>query len=94
MTEKVKKKIRRRKITDVIVRPQYKKSVKIGAKTTARNDRISTNLSLEPFNGCWVGFGYESDIEPGETIEEAKERVWEEVVNTVHRRCEEIVKEK
>jgi hypothetical protein len=56
-----------------------------------RPDRIIANLSMEPFNGCWVGFGYESDVMPGETLSEAKERVQSEVEATVQAKVEEII---
>ena len=72
MTEIKKKRRRKVKIKDVIVKPQYKKSVKSGMTTVVKPDRITSNLSLEAFNGCWVGFGFESDVQPDETMEQAK----------------------
>jgi len=94
MTEIKKKRRRKVKIKDVIVKPQYKKSVKSGMTTVVKPDRITSNLSLEAFNGCWVGFGFESDIQPDETLEQAKERVWNEVVDTVYKRSQDIVNER
>jgi len=40
-------------------------------------DRVSWSISYEPFNGCWIGFGYESDVRDGETLDECSERVFE-----------------
>jgi len=94
MTEIKKKRRRKVKIKDVIVKPQYKKSVKSGMTTVVKPDRITSNLSLEAFNGCWVGFGFESDVQPDETMEQAKERVWNEVVDTVYKRSQDIVNER
>ena len=94
MTEVKKKRKRKLRIKDVIVQPQYKKSVKAGMTTVVTPDRITSNLSLEAFNGCWVGFGFESDIGSDETLEQAKERIWNEVVDTVYKRSQEIVNDK
>lgn len=58
-----------------------------------RGDRVTANLSHEVYNGCWIGFGYESDVRSGESLDEAKERVFNEVVDTVTKRAEELSEE-
>lgn len=69
------------------------KSVKADGTVVTRPDRITSNLSMEVFNGCWVGFGYESDVKPSETLAQAKERVWSEVTETISERQESLVYE-
>lgn len=84
MTEK-KKKVKRFKVNKKVT-----KTVHSEGRVHALPDRITSNLSIEPFNGCWVGFGYESNVRPNETVEEAKERVWDVVKETVYERSEEL----
>lgn len=94
MTAFKKKKVKVKKIKAAIQKPSYNKTVKSDPTVKVTPDRITTNLSIEPFNGCWVGFGYESDVRPGETLEEAKKRCYDEVVETVTKRSTEIANDK
>jgi len=57
-------------------------------------DRIKFNMSLEIFDGCWVGGGYETDLGPGETLDECRERVADFVETMIAEKSDEIIKER
>ena len=53
------------------------KTTKCDAVHQVLGDRHSWSISFEPFNGCWVGYAYESDQREGESIKECCDRVFE-----------------
>jgi hypothetical protein len=65
------------------------KSVKTDAVCQVSGDRLSWSLSYEPFNGCWVGFSYESDVQEGETLDGCKDRVWDYALQNLTEKAEE-----
>jgi hypothetical protein len=54
-------------------------------------DRASWSISYEPFNGCWISFGYESDAREGESIEECSDRVFEFAKEELTKKAAEFV---
>lgn len=80
------------KVKTVETIPSSQKSVKSDPTIIVKPDRVIANMSIEPFNGCWVGFGYESDINDGETLDDAKKRVYDMVVTTVTEMAEDLSK--
>ena len=69
--------------------PAKDKTVKVEPICQVMGDRVSWNISYEPFNGCWIGFGYESDVHKDETLEECCERVFEFAKSELTKKAEE-----